>query len=77
MTDAPSRPGFQGRRQWTNYIQRRLLRRCSYRSIGTSGRHYVATENDACNGVAMLFGHLLSNRAQLFCFPTCLLSPGP
>ena len=26
----------------------------------------VATENDACNGVAMLFGHLLTNRAQIF-----------
>ena len=26
----------------------------------------LATENDACNGVAMLFGHLLTNRAQQF-----------
>ena len=26
----------------------------------------VATENDALNGIAMLFGHLLTNTAQIF-----------
>ena len=33
---------------------------------GIREAYVVATENDACNGVAMLFGHLLTNRAQIF-----------
>jgi L-fucose isomerase len=33
---------------------------------GIREAYVIATENDACNGVAMLFGHLLTNRAQIF-----------
>ena len=33
---------------------------------GIREAYVLATENDACNGVAMLFGHLLTNRAQIF-----------
>ena len=37
-----------------------------FRWNGIREAFVVATENDACNGVAMLFGHLLTNRAQIF-----------
>ncbi|MFC2107609.1 L-fucose isomerase [Bacteroidota bacterium] len=62
--------GFQGQRQWTDYqpngdFMEAIL--CS--SFDWNGKrppHLVATENDSLNGVAMLFGYLLSNTTQLF-----------
>ena len=33
---------------------------------GIREAYVLATENDACNGVAMLFGHLLSGCGQMF-----------
>jgi len=62
--------GFQGQRQWTDYqpngdFMEAML--CS--SFDWNGKrppYLVATENDSLNGVAMLFGYLLTNTAQMF-----------
>ncbi len=62
--------GFQGQRQWTDFYPNgdysEALLNTSFDWNGIREAYVVATENDACNGVAMLFGHLLTNRAQLF-----------
>ena len=62
--------GFQGQRQWTDFYPNgdysESLLNTSFDWNGIREAYVVATENDACNGVAMLFGHLLSNRAQIF-----------
>lgn len=62
--------GFQGQRQWTDFMPNgdfsEALLNTSFDWNGIREAYVVATENDACNGVAMLFGHLLSNRAQIF-----------
>ena len=62
--------GFQGQRQWTDFYPNgdysEALLNTSFDWNGTREANVVATENDACNGVAMLFGHLLTNRAQIF-----------
>ena len=47
--------GFQGQRQWTDFYPN-----------GDFPESMLNTSFDACNGVAMLFGHLLTNRAQIF-----------
>ncbi len=62
--------GFQGQRQWTDFYPNgdftEALLNTSFDWNGIREAYVLATENDACNGVAMLFGHLLSNRAQFF-----------
>ena len=62
--------GFQGQRQWTDFYPNgdytETLLNTSFDWNGIREAFVLATENDACNGVAMLFGHLLSNRPQLF-----------
>ena len=62
--------GFQGQRQWTDFYPNgdysESLLNTSFDWNGIREAFVLATENDACNGVAMLFGHLLSNRAQIF-----------
>lgn len=62
--------GFQGQRQWTDFYPNgdfsETLLNTSFDWNGIREPYTVATENDACNGVAMMFGHLLSNRAQIF-----------
>jgi L-fucose isomerase len=62
--------GFQGQRQWTDaYANGDFLEAISNTSFdwnGTRMPRLVATENDSLNGVAMLFGHLLTNTAQVF-----------
>lgn len=62
--------GFQGQRQWTDFYPNgdyaEALLNTSFDWNGIREAFVVATENDACNGVAMLFGHLLTNRAQIF-----------
>ena len=62
--------GFQGQRQWTDFYPNgdysEALLNTSFDWNGLREAYVVATENDACNGVAMLFGHLLTNRAQIF-----------
>lgn len=62
--------GFQGQRQWTDFYPNgdfpEALLNSSFDWNGIRQAYVLATENDACNGVAMLFGHLLSGKAQIF-----------
>ena len=62
--------GFQGQRQWTDFYPNgdfpEALLNTSFDWNGIREAFVLATENDACNGVAMLFGHLLTNTAQIF-----------
>jgi L-fucose isomerase len=62
--------GFQGQRQWTDFLPNgdfsEAILNSSFDWNGIREAFVVATENDALNGTAMLFGHLLTNTAQLF-----------
>jgi L-fucose isomerase len=62
--------GFQGQRQWTDHFPNgdfmEAILNSSFDWDGTRQPYVVATENDSLNGVAMLFGHLLTNTAQVF-----------
>lgn len=62
--------GFQGQRQWTDYQPNadflEAILNSSFDWTGIRQAFVVATENDCLNGVAMLFGHLLTNTSQIF-----------
>ncbi|MBK7712723.1 MAG: L-fucose isomerase [Bacteroidales bacterium] len=62
--------GFQGQRQWTDHMPNgdflEAILCSSFDWNGIRPPYLVATENDAMNGVPMLFGYLLSNTAQMF-----------
>lgn len=62
--------GFQGQRQWTDYQPNadfpEAILNSSFDWNGIRQAYVFATENDSLNGVSMLFGHLLSNTAQIF-----------
>lgn len=62
--------GFQGQRQWTDHFPNgdfmEAILNSSFDWNGIRQAYIVATENDSLNGVAMLFGHLLTNTAQIF-----------
>ncbi|MCD8167105.1 MAG: L-fucose isomerase [Bacteroides sp.] len=62
--------GFQGQRQWADFLPNgdfsEALLNSSFDWNGIREAYVLATENDACNGVAMLFGHLLTNTSQIF-----------
>lgn len=62
--------GFQGQRQWTNFYPTgdftEAILNSSFDWDGIRQPFIVATENDSLNGVSMLFGHLLTNTAQIF-----------
>ncbi len=62
--------GFQGQRQWTDHLPNgdflEAILTSSFDWNGIRQPFMVATENDALNGVSMLFGHLLTGTAQLF-----------
>jgi L-fucose isomerase len=62
--------GFQGQRQWTDHMPNgdflEAILCSSFDWNGIRPPYLVATENDAMNGVPMLFGYLLTNRAQMF-----------
>lgn len=62
--------GFQGQRQWTDFMPNgdfsEALLNTSFDWNGIREAFVVATENDSLNGVAMLFGKLVSNTAQVF-----------
>ena len=62
--------GFQGQRQWTDYLPNgdfaEAILNSSFDWNGLRQAFIVATENDSLNGVSMLFGHLLTNAAQIF-----------
>ena len=62
--------GFQGQRQWTDHLPNgdflEAILTLSFDWNGIRAPYIVATENDALNGVSMLFGHLLTDTAQIF-----------
>ncbi len=62
--------GFQGQRQWTDHFPNgdflETMLNSSFDWNGIREPFVMATENDSLNGTAMLFGHLLSNSAQIF-----------
>jgi L-fucose isomerase len=62
--------GFQGQRQWTDHMPNgdflEAILCSSFDWNGIRPPYLVATENDAMNGVPMLFGYLLTNTAQMF-----------
>ena len=62
--------GFQGQRQWTDFYPNgdysEALLNTSFDWNGIREAFVLATENDSLNGVAMLFGHLLTGTAQIF-----------
>ena len=62
--------GFQGQRQWTDWLPNgdfsEAILNSTFDWNGKKQPTLLATENDTLNGVSMLFGHLLSNRASLF-----------
>lgn len=62
--------GFQGQRQWTDFLPNgdfsEAILNSSFDWNGIRAPFIVATENDHLNAVSMLFGNLLTNRAQIF-----------
>lgn len=62
--------GFQGQRQWTDFLPNgdfmETILNSSFDWNGIREAILLATENDSLNGVAMLFNHLLTNKAQIF-----------
>ncbi|PUZ23006.1 L-fucose isomerase [Chitinophaga parva] len=62
--------GFQGQRQWTDFLPNgdfpEAILNSSFDWNGIRAPYMMATENDAMNGVSMLFGYLLTHTAQIF-----------
>jgi len=62
--------GFQGQRQWTDHSPNgdfmEAMLNSSFDWNGIREPITFATENDSLNGATMLFGHLLTNTAQVF-----------
>ncbi len=62
--------GFQGQRQWTDHFPNgdflETVLNSSFDWNGIREAYVVATENDYLNGLSMLFGHLLTDTAQIF-----------
>lgn len=62
--------GFQGQRQWTDHFPNgdfmETILNSSFDWNGIRTPYMLATENDALNGVTMLFNYLLTNTAQIF-----------
>lgn len=62
--------GFQGQRQWTDYQPNadftESILNSSFDWNGIRQAYSFATENDCLNAISMLFGHLLTGKAQLF-----------
>ena len=62
--------GFQGQRHWTDHFPNgdflEAILNSSFDWNGIREPFIMATENDSLNGAAMLFGHLLTDRAQIF-----------
>ena len=62
--------GFQGQRNWTDAFPNgdflEAISNSSFDWDGLRMPRIIATENDSLNGVAMLFGYLLTNTAQVF-----------
>jgi len=62
--------GFQGQRQWTDHLPNgdflEAILTSSFDWNGIRPPYIVATENDALNGISMLFIHLLTDAAAIF-----------
>lgn len=62
--------GFQGQRQWTDWKPNgdftEALMCSTFDWNGIRKAYVLATENDSCNAVAMLFGNLLTGSGQMF-----------
>jgi L-fucose isomerase len=62
--------GFQGQRQWTDFMPNgdfmETMLNTSFDWNGPRQPLILATENDCLNGVGMLFGNLMTARAQIF-----------
>ncbi|WP_099371421.1 L-fucose isomerase [Sphingobacterium sp. 1.A.5] len=62
--------GFQGQRQWTDFLPNgdfsEAILNSSFDWNGVRNPYMVATENDSLNGVSMAFNYLLTNTAQIF-----------
>lgn len=62
--------GFQGQRQWTDFYPNadfaESILNSSFDWNGAREPYILATENDALNGMTMLFSKLLTNSAQIF-----------
>ncbi len=62
--------GFQGQRQWTDHFPNgdfmEAILNSSFDWTGIREPYILATENDALNGISMLFGFLLTGTAQIF-----------
>lgn len=62
--------GFQGQRQWTDHMPNgdflETVLNSSFDWNGIRPPYVMATENDGLNGLAMLFGRLLTNTASGF-----------
>lgn len=62
--------GFQGQRQWTDWKPNgdftEALMCSTFDWNGIRKAYVLATENDSCNAVAMLFGNLLTGCGQMF-----------
>jgi L-fucose/D-arabinose isomerase len=62
--------GFQGQRHWTDHYPNgdflEAILNSSFDWNGIREPLMVATENDSLNGLGMLFGHLLTDTAQIF-----------
>jgi L-fucose isomerase len=71
--------GFQGQRQWTDHFPNgdftETILNTSFDWNGIREPFIFATENDCLNGIAMLWNHLLTNRAQIFSDVRTLWSP--
>ncbi|NHN34015.1 L-fucose isomerase [Paenibacillus agricola] len=62
--------GFQGQRAWTDFFPNgdfmEAMLSSSFDWNGIREPYVIATENDTLNGITMLFGHLLTDAAQIF-----------
>lgn len=62
--------GFQGQRAWTDYKPNgdftEAILNSTFDWNGKRAPITLATENDGCNGLAMIMGNLLTNRASVF-----------
>jgi L-fucose isomerase len=62
--------GFQGQRHWTDFMPNgdflESILNSSFDWNGIRQPFLIATENDALNGIAMLFGHILTGTSQIF-----------
>jgi L-fucose isomerase len=71
--------GFQGQRQWTDHFPNgdfmEAILNSSFDWNGIREPYILATENDALNGVSMLFGQLLTGTAQIFADVRTFWSP--